>query len=87
VVDKDVNNGPLESEFQLAVATNVVKNNTALTNLVNSLKVAGFILAIEDGAAQAPSYDGLSLVFKAMFDNKTALLLRKVRDQSTLVDY
>jgi hypothetical protein len=87
VVNKDVSSGPLESNCQLAVASNAAKNDTALTNLAASVKDGGFVLTVEDGVVHATSFAGLVLVFKAIVDNKTILLLRKVRDRRILLSF
>ncbi|XP_065226660.1 fatty acid synthase-like [Planococcus citri] len=81
VVAKDVNNGPIEQNFHLAVASNTAYNETALANLAASVKVGGFVLTIEDSAQVKENIAnkvGLDQIFKLAAEGKTAYLFRKV---------
>lgn len=80
VVSKDPSVGPLESNMNLAVGCNVLKNTAILSNLAASVKDGGFVLCVEDTASMGAdgSDAGLVQICKWLADDKGVFLFRKV---------
>lgn len=81
MVNKSLENGPIESNAHVAIAIDVLQSQTKLKNLAETVKIGGFVLAVEfnDIPENAIVKSNFVLVSKLSVENKTFYLLRKVR--------
>lgn len=81
-VGRDAGAGPVEQGCHLAVGADVLaQEGELLANLVGSVKPGGFVLLEEAAEVDEKVYKkaGLDLVALQLSENKTYLLLRRVR--------
>jgi fatty acid synthase, animal type len=80
MINKSLENGPIESNAHVAVAFDVLESKTKLNNLVETVKDGGFILLSEANNVSQSLVENGDLIFisKLSADDRTFYLLRKV---------
>lgn len=81
MVNKSLENGPIESNVHIAIAIDVLQSQTKLKHLAETVKIGGFVLVVEfhDVPENVIVKNNFLLVSKLSVENKTFYLLRKVR--------
>lgn len=81
MVNKSLDNGPIESNAHVAIAFDVLQSEKHLSNLAETVKSGGFVLTSESGGVPESAIDksNLVLISKLSADGRTFYLLRKVR--------
>lgn len=89
MVNKSLDNGPIESNAHVAIAFDVVESEILLNNLAETLKAGGFVLTSESSnvSEKAIEKSNLVLISKLFADGRTLYLLRKVRIFDQLIIY
>lgn len=81
MINKSLDNGPIESNAHVAIAFDVLKSETQLNNLAETVKPGGFILTSESSNVPESLIEkcNLILISKLSADDKVFYLLRKVK--------
>jgi fatty acid synthase len=80
MVNKSLENGPIESNAHVAIAFDILKSENLLNNLAETVKDGGFILTSEsiNVPESAIEKNNLVLISKSSADDRIFYLLRKV---------
>jgi len=80
MVNKSLDNGPLESNAHVVVAFDVLQSQTKLNNLAETVKSGGFIITSESSNISESVIKKSNLVFisKLSAEDRIFYLLRKV---------
>lgn len=80
MINKSLENGPLESNAHVVIAFDVLQSPNKLNNLAETIKSGGFIIASEsiDVPESAVTKSNLALISKLSAEDKKFYLLRKV---------
>lgn len=80
MINKSLENGPLESNAHVVIAFDVLQSPNKLSNLAETIKSGGFIIASEsnDVPESVIEKSNLSFISKLSAEDKKFYLLRKV---------
>jgi len=80
MINKSLENGPIESNAHVAIAFDVLESKNKLNNLVDTIKDGGFIILSETNNISQTLVENsnLILISKLSADGRTFYLLRKV---------
>jgi len=83
ITNKSLENGPIESNAHIVIASNVLQSQTKLNYLADTVKSGGFVLVSEHNGIPESAIENsnLVLVSKLSLEDKSFYLLRKVRKQ------
>lgn len=90
MINKSLENGPIESNAHVVVAFDVLQSQNKLNNLAETVKDGGFVITSETNNISLSLIENSNLIFisKSSADNRTFYLLRKVYlNCSTLKQY
>lgn len=81
IINKSLDDGPIETNSHIAIAFDVLRFQTKLKNLIETVKTGGFILISESNDVSEITVEKSNLVLISKFytDSKIFYLLRKVR--------
>lgn len=81
MINKSLENGPIESNAHVAIAFNVLQSQDKLNNLSQSIKSGGFVITSESKnmSESAIEKSDLVLISKLSAEDQTFYLLRKVK--------
>lgn len=87
MVNKSLENGPIDSNVHVAIAFDVLQSETKLKNLTETLKPGGFVFTSELNSVSESVIANSDLVFisKVSVDDTTFYLLRKVKQWFFLI--
>lgn len=80
MINKSLENGPIESNAHIAIAFDVLQSQTKLNNLAETIRAGGFILSSESNNISESLIEKSNLAFisKLSAEDRTFYLLRKV---------
>jgi fatty acid synthase, animal type len=80
MINKSLENGPIESNAHVAIAFDVLQSQNKLNNLAETVKDGGFVLTSESNNVSQSFIENSNLVFisKLSAEDRTFFLLRKV---------
>jgi len=80
MINKSLENGPIESNAHVAIAFDVLQSQNKLNNLAETVKDGGFVLTSESNNVSQSLIENSNLVFisKLSAEDRTFFLLRKV---------
>lgn len=89
MINKSLENGPIESNAHVAIAFDVLESKNKLNNLVDTVKDGGFILLSETNNISQTLVENsnLILISKLSADGRTFYLLRKVCLNYMIINY
>jgi len=81
MVNKSLENGPIESNAHVVIAFDVLPSPNKLSNLAETVKAGGFAIASESNNVSegAIEKNGFIFISKLSADDRVYYLLRKVR--------
>lgn len=81
MINKSLENGPIDTNAHVAIAFDVLESETLLNNLAETVKAGGFVLTSESSNVpeKAIEESNLVLISKLSADDRVFYLLRKVR--------
>lgn len=81
MINKSLENGPIESNAHIVIAFDVLQSENKLKNLAETVKTDGFILTCEIKNVHENSIEknGLVLISKLPLEDNVFYLLRKVK--------
>lgn len=80
MINKSLENGPIESNAHVVVAFDVLQSQKKLNNLAETVKDGGFVISSETNIISQSLIENsnLSFISKLSADDRTFYLLRKV---------
>ncbi|XP_008180398.1 fatty acid synthase isoform X2 [Acyrthosiphon pisum] len=86
IINKSLENGPIESNAHVVVAFDVLQSKNKLNNLAETVKDGGFIITSEVNNISQSLFENSDLIFicKLSADDRTFYLLRKVIKNKTV---
>ncbi|XP_022172738.1 fatty acid synthase-like isoform X2 [Myzus persicae] len=86
MINKSLENGPIESNAHVVVAFDVLQSQNKLNNLAETVKDGGFVITSETNNISLSLIENSNLIFisKSSADNRTFYLLRKVIKNQTV---
>jgi len=80
MINKSLENGPIESNAHVVVAFDVLQSQNKLNNLAETVKDGGFVITSEANNISQSLIENSDLIFisKLSADDRTFYLLRKV---------
>jgi len=80
IINKQLENGPIESNVHVVVAFDVLQSQNKLNNLAETLKDGGFVITSENNNISQSLIENSNLIFinKLSADDRSFYLLRKV---------
>ncbi|XP_060839445.1 fatty acid synthase-like isoform X1 [Rhopalosiphum padi] len=83
MINKSLENGPIESNAHVAIAFDVLQSQNKLNNLAETVKDGGFVLTSESNNVSQSLIENSNLVFisKLSAEDRTFFLLRKLGEE------
>jgi len=89
MINKSLENGPIESNAHVVVAFDVLQSQNKLNNLAETVKDGGFVITSEANNISQSLIENSDLIFisKLSADDRTFYLLRKVCLNCSILKY